>query len=58
MKKALQEHFDLDSRRELYAIELNTRWKCKGEGWADFAEDLQRLTDKAYPDLQKEARDP
>lgn len=56
-KKALQERFDPDSRCELYAVELNTKWKCKGEGWADFAKDLQRLTDKAYPDLQKGARE-
>jgi len=56
-KKALQERFDPDSRRELYAVELNTRRKRKGEGWADFAEDLRRLTDKAYPDLQEEARE-
>ena len=57
VKKALWERFDPDSRRELYAVELNTRRKRKGEGWADFTEDLQRLVDKAYPDLQQEARE-
>ena len=56
-KKALRERFDPDSKRELYAVELNTRRKRKAEGWADFAEDLRRLTDKAYPDLQEEARE-
>ena len=56
-KKALRERFDPDSRRELYAVELNTRRKRKGEGWADFAEDLQHLVDKAYLDLQQEARE-
>ena len=56
-KKALQKRFDPNSRREFYAVELNTRRKCKGEGWADFAEDLQCLVDKAYPDLQQQARE-
>ena len=55
--KALRERFDLDSRRELYAVELNTRRKRKDEAWPDFAEDLRRLADKAYPDLQEEARE-
>ena len=53
-KKALQERFNPNSRRELYAVELNTRRKRKDEAWADFAEDLWRL---AYPDLQEEARE-
>lgn len=32
------------------------RKKCT-EGWADFAEDLWSLTDRAFPDLQAEARE-
>ena len=55
-KKALQERFDPDSKCERYAVKLNTRRRHKGEGWADFAEDLRRLADKVYPDLQEEAR--
>ena len=56
-KKELQKRFDPNSRCEFYAVELNTRRKCKGEGWANFAEDLQCLVDKAYPDLQQQARE-
>ena len=58
-KEAQQERFDPKSRRELYAVELNTRRKRKAEGWADLAEDvhLRRLADKAFPVLQEEARE-
>ena len=31
--------------------------KQKGEGWAEFGEDLKTLADKAYPDLAEEARE-
>ncbi len=31
--------------------------KQKGEGWAEFGEDLRVLADKAYPDLVDEARE-
>ena len=31
------------------------RAKKHSEGWADFAEDLRRLVDKAYPDLEANA---
>ena len=27
------------------------------EGWADFADNLRSLADKAYPELQEEARE-
>ena len=33
------------------------RAKKHSEGWADFAEDLRRLVDKAYPDLEANARE-
>ena len=56
-KEALRERFDPESKRELYAVEFNTKRKRKGEGWADFAEDLRRFADKAYPGLQEEARE-
>ena len=52
---ALKEWFELASRRELYVVEFHTRKKEQGESWADFAEDLQALADRAYPDLQEEA---
>ena len=31
--------------------------KQKREGWVDYAEDLKILVNKAFPDLQEEARD-
>ena len=36
---------------------FQTQRKQKTEGWADCAEDLKILVDKAFPDLQEEARD-
>ena len=49
---ALQERFEPKSRRTRYQAEFETRRKRKSEGWADFAEDLRSLADKAYPELQ------
>ena len=56
-QSALQERFDPASRRELYVVEFQTRKKNRDERWADFGEDLRILADKAYPDLQEEARE-
>ena len=56
-KKALQERFEPKCKRELYQTEFQTRRKQKTEGWAGYAEDLTILVDKAFPDLQEEARD-
>ena len=33
------------------------RRKCKTESWPDFAEDLQKLADRAYSYLQEEAKE-
>ena len=44
-------------KHELYTAEFQTRKKKRTEGWADLAEYLQLLTDKAYPDLQPKARE-
>ena len=44
-----QSHATPDSR-------LNLRFKKATEGWANLADDLRSLADKAYPALQKEAR--
>ena len=38
-------------------VEFQTRRKQKGEGWADFAQELKTLVDKAWPALQDEARE-
>ena len=55
--EALRKRFEPESKRELHNVEFQTRRKDKKEGWADFAEDLRTLADKAYPDLPVEARD-
>ena len=52
---ALRERFEPSSKRELYVTELAARKKKAAEGWADLAEDLRRLADKAYPDLNAAA---
>ena len=54
--KALQERFEPKSRQSRYEAEFQTRRKKKSEGWADFAEDLKLLADKAFPELQEAAR--
>ena len=54
---ALKERFDPSSRRELYLAELLGRKKRRGEDWAAFAEDLNTLVDRAYPELQDDARE-
>ena len=56
-KTALQERFEPKCKRELYQAEFQTRRKQRTEGWADYAEDLKILVDKAFPDLQEDARD-
>ena len=37
-------------------VRIARKKKCT-EGWADFAEDLSSLADRAFPDLQPEARE-
>ena len=54
--KALRERFEPKSRQSRYEAEFQTRRKKKSEGWADFAEDLKLLADKAFPELQEAAR--
>ena len=54
--KALRERFEPKSRQSRYEAEFQTRRKRKSEGWADFAEDLKLLADKAFPHLQEAAR--
>ena len=56
-KKALKERFEPSSRKGRYQAELQARRKQKSEGWTDFADDLRLLADKAFPDLQEEAKD-
>jgi hypothetical protein len=55
--KALKERFEPSSRKTRYQAELQVRKKKSGESWADLAEDLRLLADKAYPDLEDNARE-
>ena len=56
-REALRARFEPDSRYTRYQAEFQLRRKKAGEGWADFADDLRSLADKAYPTLQEEARE-
>ena len=54
---ALKSRFEPATQRAVYQTKLQIRLKQKGEGWAEFGEDLKTLADKAYPDLAEEARE-
>ena len=56
-KKALRERFEPASKKELYLAEFQTRSKRVSEGWAAFAEDLKVLVNRAFPQLQNDARE-
>ena len=49
--------FDHESRYTRFQAEFQARRKKATEGWADLADDLRSLADKAYPTLQEEARE-
>ena len=51
----MKEWFQPVSLRELYVVEFQTHMNEWGESWADFAEDLQGLVGRTYPDIQEEA---
>ena len=50
-RDSLKAQFDPESRRTRYQAEFQTRRKKASEGWADFADELRSLADKAYPTL-------
>ena len=56
-KKALKKRFEPESRREYYVAELQTRRRRKGEDWASYGEELKSIAEKAYPDLEPNARE-
>ena len=56
-KAALTGRFAPASRKHRCQAELHTRRRRRGETWADFADVLQSLADKAYPGLQEEAKE-
>ncbi len=53
----MKERFEPEARKTIYQTRLQTRVKQKGEGWAEFGEDLLRLADKAYPELVDAAKE-
>ena len=55
--EALREHFDPSSKCKLYLAELLGRKKLRAKNWATFAEDLKTLVNKAYPELQDDAKE-
>ena len=57
LKRAMKERFEPESRKGRYQAEFQARRKKPQEGWANFAQDLQVLVDKAFPHLQGEARE-
>ena len=54
---ALRLRFEPPSQKTRYQAELQTRRKKRDETWADFADGLRLLCDKAYPDLDDAARE-
>ena len=54
---AMQQRFEPKSRTTRYQAEFEARRKKPAESWADLGDDLRSLVDKAYPDLQAEARE-
>eukprot|EP00731_Ephydatia_muelleri_P006147 Em0003g395a len=56
-KKALLERFEPEAKKELFVAEFYSRRKKATEEWADFAEDLQNLAEKGFPDLDQTARE-
>ena len=57
LTKAMKDRFEPESRKGRYQAEFQSRRKKPLEGWANFAQDLQVLVDKAFPHLQGEARE-
>jgi len=51
VKTTLTARFKPASKCKLYNAELQVRSRRLNEGWADFAEELQCLADKSFPDL-------
>ena len=56
-KEALRERFDPPSKSKLYKAQLQCRVKQDTENWGDFGDELRVLVDRAYPNLQDEARE-
>ena len=57
LKKALKRRFEPEALKERHLAEFQWRKKSRTEGWAEFADSVKLLTDKAYPDLEDKARE-
>ena len=57
LKKALKGRFEPKALKERHLAEFQSRKKSRTEGWAEFADSVKLLTDKAYPDLEDKARE-
>lgn len=55
--EALREQFDPRSKHKLYLTELLESKKRRGEDWTTFAKDPKTLVDKAYLELQDDAKE-
>ena len=55
-KDALRKRFEPDSKREIHAAAFHARKRQPSEPWGDLADDLRLLAERAFPELQDEAR--
>ena len=55
LKKALKGRFEPEALKERHLAQFQARKKTKTEGWAEFADAVKLLCDKAYPDLEEKA---
>ena len=51
LKKALKERFELDSRRNCTSV--SSAQGREGPGWAEYADELRVLADKAFLELEQ-----
>ena len=57
LTKALKERFQPEALKERHLAQFQVLKKMKAEGWAEFADAVKLLCDKAYPDLEEKARE-
>ena len=57
LTKVLKVRFKPKGKKEFHVPEFQTRKQAKTEGWAEFADNLKLLPDKAFPDLEDKARE-
>ncbi len=55
--KALKKRFEPAGRQARYQAEFQSRKKKATEGWAEYAEDLEALVEKAFPDMGQDGRE-